>query len=354
MLLPIGAGKGGRRHLPSGTQPRHGPTGRAWRSRLRIRAAPPGPVAEGLGQVPFQGGRDFGDGDPAPGFGRQRGHPGVGNAARDDAVIPGQVAVAVQRQPVHGDAPGHPCADRPDLAVGRALDPGAAAPRHPDRGHPEIGAGPDHGLFQRPHVGDHVDRLAELDDRVAGQLPGPVPGDLAAAVHVDDRRPGSPKAGQRRPSACPPCTRARARAAGSCPEPRRPPAARGRAAAGPSPPCSPPGRDRGPGTQARSLFPAYARPNPGKPARPSRKTPGGDRRTIIPGRKHNENVIDEAELRRMSADERRQLARVLAELDGPDPAASPRTRARWPTRTSPTRSCAVSAGWRCSSRPPAA
>jgi hypothetical protein len=29
----------------------------------------------------------------------------------------------------------------------------------------------------------------ELDDRVPGQLPGTVPSDLAAAIHVDDRRP---------------------------------------------------------------------------------------------------------------------------------------------------------------------
>ena len=191
MLLPIRAGKGGMASA-SGTRPRPRAAPGWAAERFRIRAAPPGPVAEGLGQVPFQGRRDFGDGDPAPGFGRQRGHPGVGNAARDDAVIPGQVAVAVQRQPMHGDAAGDPCADRPDLAVGRARDPGPAAARHPDRGHPEIGAGPDHGLFQRPYVGDHVDGLAELHDRVADQLAGPVPGDLAAAVHVDDRCTGIP------------------------------------------------------------------------------------------------------------------------------------------------------------------
>ena len=42
--------------------------------------------------------------------------------------------------------------------------------------------------FKRPHVGHHVDRITQLDDRVAGQLPRPMPGDLAAAVHVNDRR----------------------------------------------------------------------------------------------------------------------------------------------------------------------
>ena len=59
-------------------------------------------------------------------------------------------------------------------------------------------------------------------------------------------------------------------------------------------------------------------------------------------------VINEAELRRMSQDERRRLARVLAELDGPgdDGPEDPRTRwptRTWPTRTWPTRGCAASA-----------
>ena len=97
----------------------------------------------------------------------------------------------VQREPVHGDAPGHPGADRADLAVRPGLvagHPGAAAPGHAPGADAELGARPDHGLLQRAHVGDHVQRLAELDDRVSGQLPGTVPGDLAAAVHVDDRR----------------------------------------------------------------------------------------------------------------------------------------------------------------------
>ena len=92
----------------------------------------------------------------------------------------------------------------PPCDPGSPRDPGAAAARHPHRRDTELGAGPDHGLFERPHVGDHVDRLAELDDRVGGQLPGPMPGDLAAAVHVDDRRawiPGRP-VGRGRPLAC--------------------------------------------------------------------------------------------------------------------------------------------------------
>ena len=48
----------------------------------------------------------------------------------------------------------------------------------------------------------------------------------------------------------------------------------------------------------------------------------------LPGGKHNEYVIDEAELRRMTHDERRELARVLAAIDVPHPLLDPRVRRR--------------------------
>ncbi len=151
---------------------------------------PPGAVPEDIGEVTFHHRRHLGHRDIAAGLGGQRGRPGIPDAARDDAVVPGQVAVGVQREPVHGDAPGHPGADRADLAVRPVLvagHPGAAAVRHAPGADAELRARPDHGLFQRAHVGDHIQRLAELDDRVSGQLPRTVPGDLATAVHVDDR-----------------------------------------------------------------------------------------------------------------------------------------------------------------------
>jgi len=46
------------------------------------------------------------------------------------------------------------------------------------------------------------------------------------------------------------------------------------------------------------------------------------------GRKHNEVVIDEAELRRMTHDERRELAHALAAIDQPHPLLDPRLRRR--------------------------
>ena len=102
-------------------------------------------------------------------------------------------------------------------------------------GHPEFGAGPDQRLLQGADVTDHVHRLAELDDWVADQLPGAVPGDLAAPVHLDH---GRARVAQRPVgrawSACPPCRRARARASGTRRRSRRRPGAGARPAAGPS------------------------------------------------------------------------------------------------------------------------
>ncbi len=55
-------------------------------------------------------------------------------------------------------------------------------------GQAQLGADVDEQLLGAPHVRDHVDRVGQQHDRVADELPRPVPGDLAAAVHVDDRR----------------------------------------------------------------------------------------------------------------------------------------------------------------------
>ena len=52
----------------------------------------------------------------------------------------------------------------------------------------ELGADVDEQLLQPAHVRDDVDRLGQPHDRVADELARTVPGDLAAAVDVDDRR----------------------------------------------------------------------------------------------------------------------------------------------------------------------
>ncbi len=156
--------------------------------------------------------------------------PASPDPARDDLVERGCVRIHVQGEAVHRDALGDPDPHGADLPVlaplpgvgGRVLGPfepesnsssvsrgsksresppreGRAAtgsPRTPDARpalHPagldaELGADPDHDLFEPPQVRHHVHRARQLLDRVAHELPGPVPGDLAAAVHVDHGR----------------------------------------------------------------------------------------------------------------------------------------------------------------------
>ena len=46
----------------------------------------------------------------------------------------------------------------------------------------------DQCFLEESHVPDDVDRLGQFDDRVPDELTGTVPGDLSAAVHIDDRR----------------------------------------------------------------------------------------------------------------------------------------------------------------------
>ena len=90
----------------------------------------------------------------------------------------------------HLAAHAHP--DGAELAVGAAVvgeHPHAARPSTRPRLDPELAAGADHHLLEAADVGDHVDRRREADDRVADELSGTVPGDLAAPVDVDDRRP---------------------------------------------------------------------------------------------------------------------------------------------------------------------
>src|SRR5690606_35567103 len=112
------------------------------------------------------------------------------SATRDDLVERAQVRVAVDLEAVHGHPALDPDADRGDLALGTIVgrgQPHAAAPLHPAGGHAQLVAHRDQGLFQPAHEVHHVDRVAQLDDRIPDQLAGAVPGDLAAAVDIHHR-----------------------------------------------------------------------------------------------------------------------------------------------------------------------
>ena len=74
------------------------------------------------------------------------------------------------------------------LRAGRALSAGTHTPERPSTRpvcQPELGAHRDQRLLKAPNIIHDIERLGEADDRVADQLAGAVPGDLAAAVGVD-------------------------------------------------------------------------------------------------------------------------------------------------------------------------
>ncbi len=138
----------------------------------------------------FDHGEHLVDRDVASEFLRQRRDAGIGDAARHEGVEEAQVGVAVQGEAVQRHAARDPDADRGDLAVGAAVvggDPGAAAALDPGGDDAELGAHVDQHALHAAHVGDDVDGIGQPHDRVADELSRPVPGDLAAAVDIDDR-----------------------------------------------------------------------------------------------------------------------------------------------------------------------
>ncbi len=68
----------------------------------------------------------------------------------------------------------------------RAAHPHAAASLHPVADDVVLGQHLDEEPLETAHVGDDIHRLGQAHDRVADELPRAVPGDLAAAVDVDD------------------------------------------------------------------------------------------------------------------------------------------------------------------------
>ena len=137
-----------------------------------------------------------------------------------------------------------PCA--PAAAVGGHPHPGAALDASGFQA--QLGAHLDHRFLKAPNEIHHIERFGQSDDRIADQLAGPVPGDLAAAVGVDDgrcRRPGARRA------ACggPRCTPTGARAAAGCPDRLRRARRRARAAV-----ARPPGSRRCRAAERRSAW----------------------------------------------------------------------------------------------------
>ena len=93
---------------------------------------------------------------------------------------------------MEGDPSGYPDADRGDLAIRSVViseDPYTAPAVDSCRLKADFGARVDEHLLDAAHMRDDVEWHGKAHDGVSDELPGAVPGDLAAAVHVDDRCP---------------------------------------------------------------------------------------------------------------------------------------------------------------------
>ena len=133
------------------------------------------------------------------------------DAAGDNEIEILEIGVHVQREAVRRDAARNVHADGGDLGLRLR---GRGRPRHidlrPNSGHAghslgrdaEIGAGADQRFFQPPHIIHRAQRFllpvraekaAQIEDRVADQLPRPVVGDVAAPACCRGARSSGPR-----------------------------------------------------------------------------------------------------------------------------------------------------------------
>src|SRR5665647_97359 len=125
-------------------------------------------------------------------LGPERGHAGVLDAAGDDRVECREVRRHVESEAVLGRLAAHPDADGDDLAfrpVTRGREPDTRTALYAHGRQAVLGDRTDEGLLEAPYVVDHVHPIRKRHDGIADELSGAVPGDLAAPVDVDHRRP---------------------------------------------------------------------------------------------------------------------------------------------------------------------
>lgn len=118
-------------------------------------------------------------------FARHRSDPRIRYATRHDPLRPSQVAVNVQRQPVHRDTACHPHSNGRDLSLAGFATPHTAASRDALSVDIEITTRANRRFLQPPDECDNIERLRQRNDRIDNELARAMPGNPSAAVDVD-------------------------------------------------------------------------------------------------------------------------------------------------------------------------
>ena len=169
--------------------------GRAYPGERRRQAGDPCDArrVEHAGELAFSNRQHVGHGDGPASLGRQRGDGGV---RRCRTARSGRTRTGRSRSSARSRASSRPwrpgCPRAAILRSGLPCpSPGSQAPLRPSTrpaGTPKSAHTPIMASSSQSDIADDVDRLVQRDDRIADKLAGAMPGDLAAAVDVDDRR----------------------------------------------------------------------------------------------------------------------------------------------------------------------
>src|SRR5690606_27710031 len=116
-------------------------------------------------------------------------HAAISYSAGDHQVEVGEIGIHIQRQPVHGHPTAAPDPHRAELTLGADLIrayPDARPVLDPPCVETEIATGQHHRLLERPKVAVDVrEDASEIEDRITDELTGPMKGDVAAPIDVN-------------------------------------------------------------------------------------------------------------------------------------------------------------------------
>lgn len=138
--------------------------------------------------MPLDEGQHLRDGDITSELTTQAGDAGVTNAAGHDGIKGGHIAVAVEGEAMQSNTSGHAHPDGRYLAVRTPIvrwHPDSTAPIDAYRHHADVLAGLHECILQSTHMAHHIKGEGQVHDRISHELTRAVPGDAAAAIHVN-------------------------------------------------------------------------------------------------------------------------------------------------------------------------